>query len=50
MASQDSAGGTFGLSHLGAHPITVTFGMTLLAVLIILVILRVLFAEVRVGR
>ena len=51
MASNgDSAGGTFGISHLSGMPVTLTFGATLLAVLIILIILRVLFAEVRVGR
>ncbi len=48
--ARDGAPGTFGVSHLSGMPVTVTFGATLLAVLIILVLLRVVFAEVRVGR
>jgi hypothetical protein len=40
--------GTFGVSHLSAHPITLTFGTVLLAVLIILVILRIAFGDITV--
>lgn len=38
----------WGVSHLGAHPITLTFGMALLLVLVVLVILRVAFGEITV--
>ncbi len=50
MANNDGASGTFGIGHLSGMPVTLTFGATLLAVLIILIVLRVAFAEVRVGR
>lgn len=39
----------WGLSHLSSKPITLTFGVVLVAVLILLVILRVVFGEIRVG-
>lgn len=39
----------FGLGHLGGMPITMTFGVALLAVLLVLIILRVAFGEIRVG-
>jgi hypothetical protein len=41
--------GNWGIGHLSNHPITLTFGVALLAVLIILVVLRVVFGEIRVG-
>lgn len=50
MASNDNGTSSWGLSHLSGLPVTVSFGATLLAVLLILIVLRVLFAEVRVGR
>lgn len=37
---------TFGVSHLSNLPITLTFGMVLVAVLIVLVLLRVVFGEI----
>lgn len=40
--------GNWGFGHLPAHPITLTFGMALLAVLIVLVILRVAFGSISV--
>jgi hypothetical protein len=36
----------FGVSHLSTTPVTATFGITLLGVLILLVLLRLLFADV----
>jgi hypothetical protein len=48
MANGDGDG-TFGVGHLSAHPITLTFGMVLLLVLVVLVILRVAFGSLRVG-
>ena len=47
--SSDDGQSSFGVAHLANHPITVTFGIALLAVLIILVVLRVVFGEIRVG-
>ena len=38
----------FGIGHLSAHPITLTFGAVLLAVLVILVILRLAFGQITV--
>ncbi len=38
----------WGVGHLGAMPITLTFGISLLAVLVVLVLLRVLFGEISV--
>lgn len=37
---------SFGVSHLANLPITLTFGMVLLVVLIVLILLRVVFGEV----
>lgn len=48
MASGDGSDGSFGIGHLSAHPITLTFGAVLLAVLIILVILRLAFGQITV--
>jgi len=39
----------WGFTHLAGLPITMTFGMVLLAVLIVLILLRVLFGEIRVS-
>ena len=47
MSADD--GGSWGLSHLSSMPVTLSFGLVLLAVLVILVILRVVFGEIRVG-
>jgi hypothetical protein len=38
----------WGIGHLSAMPITLTFGVALLAVLIVLVVLRVAFGEITV--
>lgn len=45
MNGQDSS---FGVGHLSSAPITVTFGMVLLAVLVLLIVLRLVFADVSV--
>ena len=45
----DDGQSSFGITHLANHPITLTFGISLLAVLIILIVLRVVFGEIRVG-
>jgi len=42
-------GGSFGLGHLAAMPITLTFGTVLLLTLVVLTILRVAFGEIRVS-
>lgn len=39
---------SFGLGHLSAHPITLTFGTVLIGALLLLILLRVLFASVDV--
>ena len=41
--------GNWGFSHLGSMPITLTFGVSLLFVLVILVLLRVLFGSISVS-
>ena len=41
--------GNWGISHLGNHPITLTFGISLLMVLVILVILRLAFGSITVS-
>ena len=41
-------GRRWGLSHLPNHPITLTFGVTVLLALLVLAILRVAHAEVDV--
>lgn len=45
----DDGQSSFGITHLANHPITLTFGVALFAVLIILVVLRVVFGDIRVG-
>ena len=47
MAADD--GGSFGISHLAGLPITLSFGAVLLLVLVVLVVLRVIFGEIRVS-
>jgi len=49
MASNDGGQSTFGISHLPNNPITLTFGISLFLVLVILIVLRVVFGEIRVG-
>lgn len=39
----------FGFSHLAGMPITLTFGIVLLAVLVVLVLLRIVFGEISIG-
>jgi len=39
----------WGFSHLSAMPVTLTFGVALLAVLVVLVILRVAFGSITVS-
>lgn len=39
----------FGVSHLSETPITVSFGLVLLGVLLLLLILRLVFADVGVS-
>jgi hypothetical protein len=48
MAADDGSG-SFGISHLSAHPITISVGMALLAVLLILIVLRFAFADVKLS-
>jgi hypothetical protein len=45
----DNGESAFGFSHLSAMPITMTFGIVLLTVLVVLILLRVVFGEIRVG-
>ena len=48
MSTGDGSDGAWGFGHLSAHPITLTFGAVLLAVLVILVILRLAFGGITV--
>ena len=49
MASySDGQDGSWGFSHLSAHPITLTFGTVLLGALLILIVMRFAFASVDV--
>lgn len=41
-------GSTWGLSHLSDMPITLSFGLVLVGVLVVLIVLRFLFADVTV--
>ena len=45
----DGTGGGWGVSHLSGMPITLTFGVVLAVVLLVLIFLRVAFGEIRVG-
>lgn len=45
----DSDDGAFGVSHLSGMPITTTVGLVLIAVLVLLIVLRLVFADVRAG-
>ncbi len=49
MAGNDGSGGGWGVAHLAGMPITLTFGVVLAAVLIVLILLRVVFGEIRVS-
>lgn len=40
--------GSWGFSHLSAHPITLSLGTVLLGALLLLVVLRIVFASVDV--
>ena len=46
MANGDES--SFGVSHLASHPITLSFGALLLGVLVLLIVLRLVFADVSV--
>ena len=48
MANGDDGPGSWGVSHLASMPITLTFGTLLLGVLILLLILRLVFADITV--
>ena len=48
MANGDGSS-SWGITHLSSMPITLTFGVSLLFVLIILVLLRVLFGSVSIS-
>jgi len=41
--------GNWGFSHLAGLPVTLTFGVTLLAVLVILIVLRLAFGQITVS-
>ena len=41
--------GNWGISHLSSMPVTLTFGVVLLAVLIILIVLRMAFGQISVS-
>lgn len=45
----DNGDGTFGVSHLSSMPITLTYGMLLLGVLLLLILLRVVFGSITVS-
>ena len=44
MAASEDTG--FGISHLAETPVTASFGLSLLGVLIVLILLRLVFADV----
>ena len=44
----DGDGGSWGFGHLASMPVTLTFGMALLGVLILLVVLRLAFGSISV--
>lgn len=48
MAPGDGESG-WGVSHLASTPITLTFGIVLVAVLVVLILLRVVFGEISVS-
>jgi len=45
----DDGGSGWGISHLSGMPITLTFGISLIAVLIILIVLRLAFGSISVS-
>lgn len=47
MASSDTSSG-WGISHLSDLPITTSYGVVLLAVVVILILLRLFFADITV--
>jgi len=47
MAAGDQSG--WGVSHLSSMPITLTYGLVLLGVLIALILLRIVFGNISVG-
>ena len=44
----DDGQSSWGISHLSSMPITLTFGTVLIGVLIILLILRLVFADISI--
>lgn len=44
----DGSDGAFGITHLSGMPITLTFGVVLVAVLLTLILLRFLFGSITV--
>ena len=48
MASSDGTS-SWGVAHLGSMPITLTFGIVLFTVLVVLILLRVLFGSISVS-
>ncbi|HEV2317336.1 MAG TPA: hypothetical protein VGV89_07165 [Thermoplasmata archaeon] len=42
-------GSSFGLSHLSSLPITTSFGFLLLGVLVLLLVLRLVFADISIS-
>jgi hypothetical protein len=45
----DNGTSTWGVSHLSNMPITVTFGVVLAVVLIVLILLRAVFGQITIG-
>ena len=45
----DGDDGNWGFGHLSGMPVTLTFGVVLLAVLILLVVLRLAFGQITVS-
>jgi hypothetical protein len=41
--------GNWGVGHLGSMPVTLTFGVTLAVVLVLLIVLRVAFGQITVS-
>lgn len=44
----DNGDSSWGVSHLSSMPVTMSYGLLLLGVLIVLIVLRFLFADVTV--
>jgi hypothetical protein len=45
----DDDGGNWGFSHLSSMPVTLTFGVALAVVLVILIVLRLAFGQISVS-